>query len=63
MKQCHSKERSEEMRKAKMHGAKFLSTGVAHLTTDDFFIAHQNNERKKELKGCRRLRRRCLCQR
>ena len=56
----HSKERIDALRKASMHGAKFLATGGSHLTMDDFFIAQQKNEREKEIEAWQKTKKKRL---
>ena len=54
----HSKEMIDALRKASTHGAKFLAMGGSHLTTDDFFIEQQKNERKKEIEAPQKTKKR-----
>jgi hypothetical protein len=56
----HSKERIDALRKASTHGAKFLTTGGSHLTTDDFFLAQQKNEREKEIEARQKTKKKRL---
>ena len=56
----HSKERIDALRKASTHGAKFLATGGSHLTTDDFFLAQQKNEREKEIEARQKTKKKRL---
>ena len=56
----HSKERIELLMKASTHGAKFLATGGAHLTADDFFIAQQKNVRDMEIEAMQKTKKKLL---
>ncbi len=53
----YSNERIEDLTKAVTHGEKFLTTGGAHLITDDLFIAVQKNESEKEIAELEKVKR------